>query len=134
MVKSRIEACRVAQRFLVPMRFGFEQQECLCSLTRIAEGLSADEHSAFEGHVESGKLSIADALHATQIVDAQFAFPDQIDNALQPRFGGVDFLHCKPGSEAAGVNGKYEYSKQRKIGIVVGAIYEHLATIGDGFS
>jgi hypothetical protein len=60
-------------------------------------------------------------------VDAQFAFPDQIDNALQPRFGGVDFLRCKPGSEAAGVNGKYEYSKQRKIGFVITGIMATLS-------
>jgi hypothetical protein len=54
MVKSRIEACRIAQRFLVPVSIGFEQQECLFSLTRGAECLSADEHAAFERHVKSG--------------------------------------------------------------------------------
>jgi len=76
MMESRIEACRVTECFLVPMSLGFEQQECFFSLTDIAECLSADEHTAFERHVKSGKLSIAVALHATQIVDAQFAFPD----------------------------------------------------------
>jgi len=76
MMESRIEACRVTERFLVPMSLGFDQQECFFSLTDIAECLSADEHTAFERHVKSGKLSIAVALHATQIVNAQFAFPD----------------------------------------------------------
>lgn len=76
MMESRIEACRVTECFLVPMSLGFEQQECFFSLTDIAECFSADEHTAFERHVKSGKLSIVVALHATQIVDAQFAFPD----------------------------------------------------------
>jgi hypothetical protein len=44
-------------------------------------------------------------------MDPQFAFPDQLDDSLKSRFGGVDFLHRKPGSEAAGMNGKYEYTK-----------------------
>jgi hypothetical protein len=52
------------------------------------------------------------------------------DDSLAPRFGGVYFFRRKPGSEAAGMNGKYEYSKERKIGFIVGTIHEDLATIG----
>jgi hypothetical protein len=129
MVDARIKTCGIAQRPMMAMWLGFKQQKGFRALRSRTQRLCTNEHAAFKRHVESWQAARVVDLDAAQVVDAQLAFANQLDDPLKTGFSRVGFFDRKPRAETTGMNGKYQDPQQRQIRFIVRTIYKHLPAV-----
>ena len=89
-------AADVRQRYIVAMRFRFQDQSALALVTAVAEEAGSEMQAQLHWHIETRYPRRTD-LDPRKIVDAPVAFTDHSGDLADPDLGAVGLIECAPG-------------------------------------